>query len=74
MKYQISQLCRFCRYHSRADALTPSMDLALFSFKLFQICAILFEVNYWCPGTGWESFSSYLDLLFLLDGCQDIEF
>ena len=26
MKYHISQLCRFCRYHSRADALTSAID------------------------------------------------
>ena len=54
MKYHISQFYRFCRYHSRADALTPAIVLALCSFKLFQICAILFEVNSGCPGTGWQ--------------------
>ena len=67
MKYNISQFWRFCRYHSRADALTPAIDLALFSFKLFQICAILFEVNFGCPGRGWQIFSLYLDLLSLID-------
>ena len=55
MKYQISQFCGFCWYHSRVDALTPAIDLALFSFKLFQICVILFEVNSGCPVTGWQS-------------------
>ena len=67
MKYHMSQLFGFSRYHSRADALTQAIDLALFSFKLFQICAILFEVSSGCPGTGWQSLSLYLDLLSLID-------
>ena len=62
------QFWRFFRYHSRADALTSVIDLALYSCRLFQICAILFDVNSGCPGTGWQSFSLYLDLLSLIDG------
>ena len=71
MKYHISQFYRFCWYHSRG-ALTPAIVLALCSFKLFQICAILFEVNSGCPGTGWQSFSLYLDLLSLIDGLRTV--
>ena len=43
------QIFGFFWYHLRADALRQAIDLTLFSFKLFQICAILFAVSsgYW---------------------------
>ena len=63
----MSQIFGFFRYHLRADALVHVIDLALLRFKLFQICAILFEVNSGCPGTGCRILSLNFDLVFLID-------
>ena len=60
----MSQIFGFFWYHLRADALVHAKDLALLRFKLFQICAILFEVNSGYPGTGCRSLSLNFDLFW----------
>ena len=69
MQYHIHQVEIFGLfwYHLITDALVQAIDLELLRSKLFQICAILFEVSSGCPGTGWQSFPLYFDLVFLTE-------